>query len=49
MKTETRQIAEQIKAKTGMSLILINAKAMQLVSMGLMGSRKEALEYLNQL
>lgn len=44
--TETRKIAEQIKAKTNSSLILINFQAMQFVNAGLCASHKEALLYM---
>jgi hypothetical protein len=44
--TKTRKIAETIKSQTGLSLVVINLKAMQLVSMGLVANREEALTYL---
>ena len=44
--TKTRKIAETIKTQTGLSLVVINLKAMQLVSMGLVANREEALTYL---
>jgi hypothetical protein len=44
--TETRKIAEQIKAKNNCSLILINQQAMEFVIAGLCESRLEALRYM---
>lgn len=46
MKTETRKLSELIQAKTGKSLVFINYQAMQFVEMGLVKTRKEALEYM---
>lgn len=43
-KTATRKLAEKIQALTGESLVSINSAAMQMVQMGLVQTREEALQ-----
>lgn len=49
MKSQERQIAEKVQELAKKSLVIINAEAMELVNMGLVQSRLEALEYMLQL
>lgn len=46
MKSETRLLAEQIQAINGTTLIMIQVQAQELVDMGIMETRLDALKYI---